>query len=223
MKIAALNEIKFTKLHPHTKSKPGNKYGKLTFIDKREGSLNKGFIWQCDCGTLCELPSNYVRYGNTTSCGCFRKSGEACRKHKCPDSLTAQQLSVITGSMLGDGWIDKTLGNHRFKKAQIHYESINWICEILKPFTEKVYEKYTKQKIVNKVNGEKCKPFCIPCEKRLTHYYTRTCNHPIFSELETKWYKRDGNGIYIKDSKGWRIKTIPDDLKLTPEILMMAV
>lgn len=50
----------------------GQRFGKLTAI-KDTGKRYRGLaIWQCkcDCGNTCEVTSNHLRTGHTTSCGC---------------------------------------------------------------------------------------------------------------------------------------------------------
>lgn len=73
----------------------GQKFGRLTVIEKAEASNNHGILWRCkcDCGNVCEVRSNYLRGGQTQSCGCYRselsaqiakRMGEANVKHgKC--------------------------------------------------------------------------------------------------------------------------------------------
>lgn len=53
----------------------GNKYGKLTVIQKTTNNVGQ-LRWkcQCDCGRTIEVSSNSLRSGNTQSCGCLGKS-----------------------------------------------------------------------------------------------------------------------------------------------------
>ena len=56
----------------------GLKFGKLTVIeptDKREcGAIV--YKCKCDCGSLCEVRSTFLRNGHTQSCGCLKSNGE---------------------------------------------------------------------------------------------------------------------------------------------------
>ena len=54
----------------------GEKYGKLTVIDTApNNSKNQTcLLCQCDCGNKKIVPKIYLRAGNTTSCGCNKRS-----------------------------------------------------------------------------------------------------------------------------------------------------
>lgn len=55
----------------------GKKFGRLTAI-KRVGSKSGKAVWlfQCDCGRMCETKAGYVLRGETQSCGCIPKGPE---------------------------------------------------------------------------------------------------------------------------------------------------
>ena len=50
----------------------GQRFGKLTAIKDTWKRYRGLAIWQCkcDCGNTCEVTSNHLRTGHTTSCGC---------------------------------------------------------------------------------------------------------------------------------------------------------
>lgn len=48
----------------------GLRFGRLVGVRRIGGPI---WLWQCDCGSLIERPAASVRFGNTSSCGCFRK------------------------------------------------------------------------------------------------------------------------------------------------------
>lgn len=52
----------------------GQKFGKLTVLEKTEKRHNRNIIWkcQCDCGKVIEVQSGHLISGITTSCGCKR-------------------------------------------------------------------------------------------------------------------------------------------------------
>ena len=54
----------------------GNKYGKLTVIDKIRPD-NKTTYWkcQCECGNIIYVVGSSLRNGHTTSCGCVHSKG----------------------------------------------------------------------------------------------------------------------------------------------------
>lgn len=55
----------------------GNKYGKLTALEKI-GSKNGEALWKCrcDCGNEVIVGGAHLRSGNTSSCGCLTSKGE---------------------------------------------------------------------------------------------------------------------------------------------------
>lgn len=56
----------------------GLKFGKLTVIEKTELRNHEHVVWKCkcDCGNYCYVSSNYLKNGDTSSCGCIRSKGE---------------------------------------------------------------------------------------------------------------------------------------------------
>lgn len=48
----------------------GLRFGRLVGVKRIGGQI---WLWRCDCGSLIERPAASVRFGNTSSCGCFRK------------------------------------------------------------------------------------------------------------------------------------------------------
>lgn len=54
------------------------KFGKLLVIEKTENRHQEHVIWKCrcDCGNICFVSSQYLRSGETASCGCMRSKGE---------------------------------------------------------------------------------------------------------------------------------------------------
>lgn len=58
----------------------GNKYGKLIVLSKAETPNNKyGCYWrcQCDCGNVAIVKGDYLRNGDTKSCGCLNSKNES--------------------------------------------------------------------------------------------------------------------------------------------------
>ena len=48
----------------------GNKYGKLTVLERIPNTSPIKWLCQCDCGKLTQTTGNNMKSGNTTSCGC---------------------------------------------------------------------------------------------------------------------------------------------------------
>lgn len=65
--------------------KEGDRYGKLTIIKEVEGyrdksQLHRMVLCQCDCGKTVVTRLSGVRFGTTTSCGCYKlKVNRECR------------------------------------------------------------------------------------------------------------------------------------------------
>ena len=58
----------------------GKKFGLLTVIEELPDRDKKGYLkykCQCDCGNICEVQGQYLRSGDTKSCGCLISFGEA--------------------------------------------------------------------------------------------------------------------------------------------------
>ena len=58
----------------HTSIKAGDRFGRLTVIDKTEKRNSCGcvvFLCLCECGKQCEVPSAALKNGHTKSCGCL--------------------------------------------------------------------------------------------------------------------------------------------------------
>ena len=62
----------------------GQRFGRLIVVG-RAGSINKRAAWKCvcDCGETTTTLGKYLRSGETTSCGCRKRTvlGESCKKH----------------------------------------------------------------------------------------------------------------------------------------------
>lgn len=61
----------------------GQRFGKLVVIaegqllKKASGKNVRTWICQCDCGNTCKVQTQYLRNGDTSSCGCIHSKGEA--------------------------------------------------------------------------------------------------------------------------------------------------
>lgn len=53
----------------------GQRFGRLTVIEKTEKRIDRNIVWRCrcDCGTEIEVKSSSLRSGHTQSCGCLQK------------------------------------------------------------------------------------------------------------------------------------------------------
>lgn len=61
----------------------GKRFGKLVVKEQIGSTKHKRRLWlcECDCGVTTEVQSNYLINGETLSCGCYRKSGDARVTH----------------------------------------------------------------------------------------------------------------------------------------------
>lgn len=121
---------------------------------------------------------------------------------KFPD-FSQEQLEIINGSLLGDAWLSK-FGTHRNSKL-LHRQ-----CCKLKNYTKWYYSKMKPFSVSNRKIYSKTRPVCkngiiehVKVPKFLVGFETTTHANSIFTKLRRKWYPND-------------IKTIPDDLNLTP-------
>lgn len=135
--------------------------------------------------------------------------------------LTIKQQEIITGSLLGDGFLhkpDKQNSNFRKNQSAINLEYLLWHIKELHPYSKLNLIKGKNYGIIHNEYRN-----IIDRNYNIIHYYYeyRSINHSIFNELEKIWYLRDNNGEYIFNKKGWRIKCIPQKINLTP--LTMAI
>lgn len=56
----------------------GQKFGKLTVLEKTEQRKHGNIVWKClcDCGNICYIQSASLIHGLTKSCGCLKSQGE---------------------------------------------------------------------------------------------------------------------------------------------------
>ena len=76
----------------------GEKFGRLTVIEKVENSDKGKIKWKCrcDCGNTKIVAANHLRDGNTKSCGClFKERVEEANNRKSID-LTSKKFNMLT-------------------------------------------------------------------------------------------------------------------------------
>jgi len=138
--------------------------------------------------------------------------------------LTNTQRSIIIGSMLGDGSLDKvntSRSNSRYTETH-GIQQFNWLYWkqlAINPITSSL----KKGKSVARLNLGNGKIISDPSRK-YEKCTLRTTTLPEFTKLEKKWYKRDDKGGYVFKQNGdtfRRIKIIPHDLQL--DALALAV
>ncbi len=78
----------------------GQRFGKLTVIDRAESNGCNHVMWNClcDCGTTKAIRACHLKSGNTTSCGCFHK--EELRQKMTRHGLKHTRLYRIWQGML---------------------------------------------------------------------------------------------------------------------------
>jgi hypothetical protein len=108
--------------------------------------------------------------------------------------FTDKQLELVIGSMLGDAMLEKVatcqsrfVENHSYiQKGWLDYKG-----KILEPFSKsaKTIKSMGRKRQANKIVYDFSKEY-KGCK-------LRTMRHPIFTELEYKWYRRDKQGNYV--------------------------
>lgn len=123
----------------------------------------------------------------------------------CPSFFSNLQKDLLTGSLLGDGYLTKhynkksiPLYSERHCSKQLEY--LQWKSSILHPFSRNIS---TGTTLLN--------------NKYFTTHRLETVRHVLFKELEEKWYKRQNHQYVLQNNK--RIKQIPQDIILTPFII----
>lgn len=63
---------------PRIKDEIGNRYGRLTVIEKAGQNEKKSLLWKCrcDCGNISVCVGDLLRRGTVRSCGCLRRIDE---------------------------------------------------------------------------------------------------------------------------------------------------
>ena len=117
--------------------------------------------------------------------------------------LTKQQSDIISGCLLGDGFILKT-NVFRIKQKSTHQKYVEYLHRMFEYFVTPIRTDKARKpsRIEGKVshrledwNGDYCYS---------TSFTTR--KHPVFTALRQKWYPNDK-------------KIVPSDLKLNEEVL----
>lgn len=141
------------------------------------------------------------------------------RYRELPGQFSYEQMQIIIGSLLGDGSLDlvgkhgkansKYAENHSIKQLQW----LEWKAEKLKPFSTEIstHVKDGRKKVDGKIINDPTKKL-ISCR-------LETVVHPAFTQLEKEWYLRDADNNYILDINSRRMKKLPDNLILTPDII----
>lgn len=77
----------------------GQKFGRLTVLERKENSKNGIPRWlcRCDCGNLTVVLSTQLRNGRTKSCGCYMK--EVVSKQRIKHGLSETRLYKVWRTM----------------------------------------------------------------------------------------------------------------------------
>lgn len=131
------------------------------------------------------------------------------KKLKLPNKFSKKQKELLIGSMLGDGSLSKPInGKSTFRECHsvLQKEYLQWKNEILKPFSRELISASESAKTFpdGKVGSSKESWQCY------------TIGTLLFADMEKEWYLRDGNGEYVLQSNGRRIKCLPPTLTITP-------
>lgn len=76
----------------------GQKFGRLTAIERLNKKRGSSFMWRCrcDCGNEVEVSANSMLSGNTKSCGCLRV--ESIRKTNAKYGSVADRMRLVDGT-----------------------------------------------------------------------------------------------------------------------------
>ena len=99
----------------------GNRFGRLTVIERAGSNKYKIATWKClcDCGAEIITNSNTLRVGNTKSCGCLQK--EIVAKNNAKDDFRKKNSRTNTGKAKPIG--SKTEAGENNHKAKIWHIS----------------------------------------------------------------------------------------------------
>lgn len=112
-------------------------------------------------------------------------------------SFSAEQREIVTGLLMGDGYIDTRRGNP--------YLVVNMITEEYLQYLHNTFENFSKGVVLDKT-AEECAIYNGGDVENYNEIYSwRSCSHPELSEW-SNWYS--------SGEKVW-----PDDIELTPTVL----
>ena len=98
---------------PNLINEIGNKYGRLTVIERAENKNGVRWRCRCECGKEIEVLGTSLRSGNTKSCGCLQKQ------------KAAQSLKNLVGQKFGK----LTVIKRDESKPKGHGNPVYWICQ----------------------------------------------------------------------------------------------
>lgn len=145
--------------------------------------------------------------------------------------LNNYQKSILYGSLLGDGCLlkvkneeikyEKLTCNSRFSERHCiaQHDWLVWKQKQIEPIPSLLYSGESSSRIMLSNN------VIVSDNSRMLKFSDlKTVQHPIFTEMEYIWYKRDRDGKYVynyNNGSPRRIKIVPLDLKIDP--LMLSV
>ena len=101
----------------------GDKFGRLTIIEKTDKRNGRNLIYkcQCDCGNIVEVPSNKIGI-YTNSCGCLKKetSVKQCRKNE--EKTHRKQMSYFGGSQITQIKSDKVYSTNKTGTRGVYFD-----------------------------------------------------------------------------------------------------
>lgn len=132
------------------------------------------------------------------------------RLERFPSYLTQTQLEVLEGSLLGDGYLEKTKraknARFKFKQAKRNLDYVVGVRNDLQDFVTADIKK-DKARAPTRIDGGKVSHRLEDWNGKWLHSrFFYTIYHSIFLEQYQRWY---GSGM----------KRVPRDLKLTPRMV----
>ena len=189
----AMNNLKKIK-EPYYKDIKGQRFGMLTAIERTNEKNKTTYLWKCkcDCGKICIKDGEYLRNGDTQSCGCNSSSrGEA----KIKSLLQENNIPYKTEVSFDNFTYEETKGKPRFD-FQIMTEDGYYLIEYdgKQHFEKTLYsEDLTKIKNNDKIKNNWCIKNKIPLIRIPYSHYNKLSIKDLLLETSDFIIKEEEN------------------------------
>ena len=103
------------------------RYGRLTVLSKARKNSNDIWIYlcKCDCGNICEAPTNLLKTGQKVSCGCKNEGNKLSAKSFDKGLIDGTMISAIKE-------LRRKNKNNSSDFTGVHYDSKKnkWVAQI---------------------------------------------------------------------------------------------